>query len=198
MTEDRAHIFFEQFLVDEYEALKVFATEPDNGLANATTRAFRERRPRTMPPNLKRSGRYRPHRFVDRLTGAHVRVLFAVVEHGTDTAVAYVSSHKPTLGDEALLGRLIAARTAAGWQVSAWQLGCATCFGMRVDDCDTCIGTGFDPILDGTAALLPPITACRILHPIQHATDQFYRDALERDGGEAFRQVLATSTNPGA
>ena len=106
--------FFRQFLVDEYEALKVFATEPDTKLANEMTRAFRDGRPSTMPPNLKRSGRYRPHRFVGRLTGAQVRVLFAVVEHGTDIAVAYVSSLKPTIGDEALHGRLIAERTAAG------------------------------------------------------------------------------------
>ena len=94
--------FFRQFLVDEYEALKVFATEPDNKLANEMTRAFRERRPIAMRPGLARSGRYRPHRYAERLKRAQVRVLFAVVEHGADIAVAYVSSHEPTIGDEAL------------------------------------------------------------------------------------------------
>ena len=179
--------FFNDFIEREYEAHTVFATEPDNDLADAKTAEVRAMRPSAMRPNLQRYGDFDPDTMSSYAEGGP-RKLFAVVDHGPNHAVAYVGvvNREPLRGR--LSGRIVAERTDEGWKNCHYQLPCRKCRGAD-KPCTGCHGHRWNALKFGEPVELPAVTQVHVFETPSMAVSAPLWAQLETHRGEAWRSI---------
>lgn len=180
-------LFFRDFIKREYEAHTVYATEPDNEVADAKTAEIRAMRPSAMRPNLQRYDDFDPAEMAPYAEGGP-RNLFAVVQHSPSHAVAYVGVVNPAPLRGRLSGRIIAERGDDGWKILHYQLPCRKCRGADAR-CMACQGHRWNALKWGKPMELPPVTDIEVFEQPTMEVSAALWAQLKAHGGEAWRKI---------